>query len=140
MIRLTLLMFALALSTAACGGSAPATPSVVAAANLVSVGQGSWTQCNMETCVFLASIQNTGPGCATGAEVTVTISNSAAVPIGEPNTHMGVQGTTGLLALSTRVIQPNEVVALSSTIPLAVAVKDGMATYQLFPKWTSVKC
>lgn len=128
-----------ALMVLGCGGNSPTTPSAPPpppAANLVSSGQGNWSVCSPSgSCLFLASIQNTGAGCATNTSVVVRFYNSASAQVGA-DIQMGGQGTS----LSGRIIRPSEVVGLASVSLVSSTVVSGTATYQLFPTWTNVAC
>ena len=78
------IVFALGVLCAACGGSTPTTPSQppVVAADLRLSGQGSWTSCILGDCIFSASIQNMGAGCASGTTVVARFYDASNAQVG----------------------------------------------------------
>ena len=124
--------FALA---AACGGSrgptAP-TPAPMAEAFLQGSGQWSWGNCLGDLgCYFQTSIQNAGPGCASGTSVAVRFYDVDNSQRGA-DTQMGVSPPGSLSALT---IRPDEIVAVASLSP-----QDPFASYRVFPTWNNVAC
>ena len=134
---------ALASLTLSCGGgsssnqpSAPSAPSApaITPANLVSVGQGSWTHCILGKCAFAASIENQGAGCASGTAVTVRFYDANQAQAGPDLTMAAVGG------LSSLTIRPGQVVALQTLQTSEASVMNATKTYRLFPSWNNVVC
>ena len=121
---------------AACGGSgsptAPPPPAPMTQAFLQGFGQWSWGNCFGDLgCYFQTSIQNVGPGCASGTSVVVRFYDVNNSPLGF-ETRMGVSPPGVLSALT---IRPNEIVAVSS-----LSLQDPFASYRVFPTWNNVAC
>jgi hypothetical protein len=136
---------AVILGALACGSSnspsTPTTPSTptppaptILPASLQLSGQGSWSLCSFGDCLFSASIQNNGSGCASGTAVVARFYDANNAQMGS-DVQMGTQG-----GLSVKVIRPNEIVAITSTIVVASNVVSGTKTYRLFPTWNDVQC
>jgi hypothetical protein len=123
----------------ACSGKNPAapTPPPIPAASLVLTGQGSFTNCTiLGDCLFSASIQNVGPGCAANTTVVVRFYDAAT---GGAQVGADVQmGATG--GLSGRTIRPQEIVPLTALSVISPAINTKTKAYQLFPTWTDVRC
>lgn len=132
----------LAIFASSCGSSSsPTTPVVttpapVLAANVVLTGQGAWTGCIGTSCVFSASVQNNGAGCATGITVVTRLFDSNSAQVGS-DIQMGTVQSPGL---SARTLRPNEILAIASQIYIDGATINRAATYRLFPTWNNTAC
>jgi hypothetical protein len=124
----------------ACGDDGPATtptPPPTPAASLQLSGQGSFANCSslVGLCsAFQASLQNVGPGCASGTTVVARFFNASNAQVGS-DVQMGAAGAS----LSGLVIRPQEIVAILSVAPVPFTLTTA-TRYQLFPTWTNVRC
>lgn len=125
-----------ALLAAGCGSSPTApTPAPIPTAVLQITGQGSWTLCtSFNDCLFTASIQNTGAGCATNTTIVARFFDANNVQLGS-DVQMGASGS-----LSGRTIRPGEIVPIVSLIPVQANVTTKVQSYRLFPTWSDVRC
>jgi len=96
-------------------------------------GQGNFSVCVAGACVFNASIENNGAGCASGTTVVARFFNGDT-QLGD--VQMGAVGGS----LSARMIRPGEVVGLASITPVAPNIVTNGKTYRLLPAWTDVRC
>jgi hypothetical protein len=125
---------------AACGGDSSDTPTTptpppIPSAQLQSTGQGAWSLCTYSgDCVFQASVQNTGSGCASGTTIVARLFDVNGQQVGAD---VGMGATGGL---SARTIRPNEIVSLLSLTVVPSTVVNKTKTYQLHPSWNNVKC
>ena len=103
-------------------------------ANLVTTASGVQKSCVDLKCRLIASIQNTGPGCATGTAVVARLYDERNVQFGSD---MPMMATTESLA--SKIIRPNDIVALESQGYVDATIILG-ATYRLVSTWTDVKC
>jgi hypothetical protein len=154
-LRLRFLALLAVVVTTACGGgsqsSTPTSPTVTTpappplpSANIVGTGQSQWAPClndlgpngasTLNSCVFSASIQNTGVGCANNTSVVVRFVDASGNTVGS-DVQMGATG-----GLAARLIRPNEVVALLSSLPIPAATINRISQYRLIPAWTNVPC
>jgi hypothetical protein len=123
----------------ACGGekspTAP-TPPPTPSASLASSGQGSWASCLPFSgdCIWAGSLQNSGPGCATGTTVVVRLYQGDQ-QLGA-DIQVGAEGTS----LSGRTIRPGEVLALRSLNYVSNSIVTRAESYRMFPTWTDVRC
>lgn len=117
-----------------CGGdSSPSTPTVQPAI-LVTTGAGVQKSCVDRNCTLVASIQNTGTGCASGTAVVARLYDQLNAQVGSD---MPMMATGELLASKT--IRPNDIVALASVGYVDSVIIMG-TTYRLVPTWTNVAC
>src|SRR5262245_32624268 len=93
-------------------GDSPTTPTPVAHLREYGPGMGELSDCDTYgACLFTASIQNQGSGCAAGTiAVALFFGGGAGALISEAQ--MEAPG-----GLSSRTIRPTEIVALTSTYP-----------------------
>jgi hypothetical protein len=127
MMKRPAIIFALCCALMGCGSdSSPSTPTIQPA-NLVMTNTGIEKSCIQLGCTLEASIQNIGTGCASGTAVV-------ARPYGgQDSTDVPMMATGEPLA--SRVIRPNDTVALTSVSMVPV-----LTAYRIVPTWTNVKC
>ncbi len=117
-----------------CGGdSSPSTPTVQPA-NLVTTGAGVQKNCVDRNCTLVASIQNTGTGCASGSAVVARLYDSLDAQVGSD---MPMVATGELLASKT--IRPNDVVVLKS-VGYVDSIMILGTTYRPLSTWTNAPC
>jgi hypothetical protein len=127
-------LFALCGALMGCGSdSSPSTPTVQPA-NLVAIDSPIWRTCDGPRCTLIASIQNTGTGCASGTAVVARLYDSRNVQVGSD---VPMMATTEWLASKT--IRPNDIVALTSEGYVDSTIIVG-TTWRFIPTWTNVKC
>lgn len=117
-----------------CGGdSSPSTPTVQPA-NLVTTGAGVQKSCIDRNCTLVASIQNTGTGCASGTAVVARLYDQLNAQVGS-DMPMIVTGES----LASKTIRPNDIVTLTSVGYVDAVIILG-TTYRLVSTWTNVAC
>lgn len=126
-MKMILLAVFVAVTVSACGGQSPTTPTAPApipAAQIVSLGGGTFTSCNIISCFVTFPMQNQGVGCASGIAGTVTFSNASG-PLGaEQWTH-------------TPTVRANESFVVSRTVAVGF---NAATSYRMDPAWTNVRC
>jgi hypothetical protein len=133
----TVIFMAALVAISACGSETPTTPTPapIATASLEVSGQGSFSTCSLlGDCLFNASVQNTGAGCATSTAIVARFFDANNVQVGS-DIAMGAAGS-----LSARTIRPGEIVALTSLGLVPASTSANGKTYRLFPTWTNVRC
>jgi predicted small lipoprotein YifL len=148
-VAVALLLFV----AAACGSKSPATssspaattttttttttaPAAIPMADLKFSGQTTWTYCSSYTadCYFSAAIQNVGAGCGSGKTVIARFYDGNGQQVGS-DVEMSASG-----GLSTRILRPQEIVAIDSSGMVPASVISRARAYRLFPTWDNVKC
>jgi len=105
------------------------------AANIQITGQGSFTTClSTGDCLFSASIQNVGVGCASGTAVVARFLDANGAQVGS-DVQMGATG-----GLASRTIRPQEVVPITSVGFVNSSITSRTKTYRLLPTWNNVSC